>query len=77
MDVAVSSENGEPAAAVMNYGPKPADVAISPLNLEPGRTYVVLDLNTGTRTARLGKEISPWRAKVPAHGFIAVRIIPE
>jgi len=77
MDVAMTAGEGEPAAAVMNYGPKSADISIFPLSLEPGRTYVVTDLKTGGRTTRQGKELYPWRVTVKSHDFIALRIKGE
>ncbi len=77
MDVAVSEGNGTPALAVTSYRPEPVDIAVTALGLEPERKYVLADLTTGRRVVRLGRELSPWRVKVPPHGFIAYRITPE
>jgi len=77
MDAVVASGDGRPAVAVANYGPGPVEIAIAALSLEPGRRYALIDLASGTRTARLGRQLSPWRAKVPGHGFVAFRVIPE
>jgi len=77
MDVAMTSGNGEPAAAVMNYEARPMDVAIFALNLDPGRDYVVTDLKTGAETRKQGKELYPLRLRIKSHDFAAFRIKAE
>ncbi|MGA2587886.1 MAG: hypothetical protein ABSF88_12790 [Candidatus Aminicenantales bacterium] len=74
MDVAMTTGGGAPAAAVMNYGPRPVDVSILPLSLEPGRTYSVTDLKTGARISRKGNELFQLAFRVNSHDFVAIKI---
>jgi len=77
MDMAMTMGDGSPAAAVMNYGPKPADIALYPLDLAPAQAYVLTDLKTGTQTTRKGRDIYPLRMRVGSHDFVAIKIKPE
>jgi len=77
MDFALSSAGGEYRLAAVNYGQKPTDLVIYPLNLAPAQSYVLTDLRSGKTTVRLGKDFYQIRMTVRSGDFIALKIKAE
>jgi hypothetical protein len=77
MDFALSSAGGEYRLAAVNYGQKPTDLVIYPLNLAPAQSYILTDLQSGETTVRLGKDFYQIRMTVRSGDFIALKIKAE
>lgn len=77
MDFALSSTGGEYRLAAVNYGQKPTDLVIYPLNLAPAQSYVLTDLRSGKTNVRLGKDFYQIRMTVRSGDFIALKIKAE
>lgn len=75
MDLAMSSLDGEYRLAIVNYGKKPVEVKICPLNITPNELYRLTDLRTGKiLSEKLGKNLAEIDIRIKGSDFIALRL---
>ncbi|MEW6455817.1 MAG: DUF4434 domain-containing protein [Acidobacteriota bacterium] len=75
MDLAMSFMNGEYRLAIVNYGKKPIDLKICPLNIASEKLYKLIDLRTGKIISqKSGKNFAEIKIRIRAIDFVAIKL---